>query len=125
MILPTDKHQAFIRKLTDFQQETIHKALRSIRRECKRQGIEIDHILTDNGSEFLNEKTIGSIFEAQVYYTHACAGWEKGSIENLNKLARRLHPKGTDFSKVTRKQIKTLQEKLTTYPRPTQAKKGA
>lgn len=125
MVLPTDKHQAFIRKLTDFQQETIHKALRSIRRECKTQGIETDHILTDNGSEFLDEKTIGGIFRAKVYYTHAYAGWEKGAVENLNKLIRRFYPKGTDFSKVTRKQIKALQEKLTAYPRPTQAKKGA
>ena len=34
-VLPTDKRQAFIRKLTDFRQETIHKALRSIRSVCK------------------------------------------------------------------------------------------
>lgn len=40
MVQPTDKHQAFIRKLTDFQQETIHKTLRSVRRECKKQGTE-------------------------------------------------------------------------------------
>ena len=123
MVLPTDKHQAFIRKLTDFQQETIHKALRSIRRECKKQGIEIDHILTDNGSEFLDEKTIGGIFGAKVYYTHAYAGWETGTVENLNKLVRRFYPKGTDFSKVTRKQIKALQEKLTAYPRQLKPRK--
>ena len=92
---------------------------------CKTQGIESDHILTDNGGEFLDEKTIGGFFGAKVYYTHAYAGWEKGAVENLNKLVRRFYPKGTDFSKVTRKQIKALQEKLTAYPRPTQAKKGA
>ena len=48
-----------------------------------------------------------------------------GRKGHLNKLIRRFYPKGTDFSKVTRKQIKALQEKLTAYPRPTQAKKGA
>ena len=62
MILPADGHKAFVRKLRDLRQEIVHRALRSIARECRRLGIKITHILTDNGSEFLDEKTIGQIF---------------------------------------------------------------
>ena len=54
-------------KLRDLRQEIVHRALRSIARECRRLGIKITHILTDNGSEFLDEKTIGQIFGATVY----------------------------------------------------------
>ena len=81
MILPADDHKAFVRRLKDLRQETVHRALRSIARECRRLGIKVTHILTDNGSEFLNEKTIGQIFGATVYYTHAYASWEKGQLE--------------------------------------------
>lgn len=125
MILPADGHKAFVRKLRDLRQEIVHRALRSIARECRRLGIKVTHILTDNGSEFLNEKTIGQIFGATVYYTHAYAGWEKGAVENLNRIIRFLYPRPTDFSKVSQRRIKTLQWKLTTYPRPTKTRKVA
>ena len=62
IILPADGYKAFVRKLRDLRQEIVHRALRSIARECRRLGIKISHILTDNGSEFLDEKTIGQIF---------------------------------------------------------------
>ena len=125
MILPADDHKAFVRRLKDLRQETVHRALRSIARECRRLGIKITHILTDNGSEFLDEKTIVQIFGATVYYTHAYAGWEKGAVENLNRIIRFFYPRPTDFSKISQKRIKTLQWKLTAYPRPTKTRKVA
>ena len=123
--LPADDHKAFVRRLKDLRQETVHRALRSIARECRRLGIKVTHILTDNGSEFLDEKTIGQIFGATVYYTHAYAGWEKGAVENLNRIIRFFYPRPTDFSKISQKRIKTLQWKLTAYPRPTKTRKVA
>ena len=38
MILPADGHKAFVRRLKDLRQETVHRALRSIARECRRSG---------------------------------------------------------------------------------------
>lgn len=78
-------------------------------------------ITTDNGSEFLDHAAIEALFRpkgaVQVYYTHAYAAWEKGSVENANRLVRRWYPKGTDFSKVTRRRIGQLEDAINSIHR--------
>lgn len=78
-------------------------------------------ITTDNGSEFLEYQELvksihgGSRFD--IYYCHSYSAWEKGGNENMNRLIRRWFPKGTDFSKVTKKEIAECQDWLFHYPR--------
>lgn len=78
-------------------------------------------ITTDNGSEFLEYDLLRqSIYGGerfQVYYCHSYSAWEKGSNENHNRMIRRFFPKGTDFSKVTKKRIAELQTWMNNYPR--------
>ena len=72
-------------------------------------------------SEFLNHDAIEGLFKrnckTQVYYTHAYAAWEKGSVENANRIVRRWYPKGSDFSKVSRRRVATLQNDINTIHR--------
>lgn len=78
-------------------------------------------ITTDNGSEFLQYEKLrqsirgGTRFE--VYYCHPYAAWEKGGIENHNRIVRRWFPKGSDFTKVSRREIQELQDWMNNYPR--------
>ena len=109
----------------DLRRKTVHRALRSIMKEAKEKNIKITHILTDNGTEFTDTVKIQKITQAILFYTHAYASWEKGSIENFNRIIRRFYPKRTDFSRLTPKAIELLQYKLANYPRPTQLKKKA
>lgn len=81
------------------------------------------YILTDNGTEFLDTIAIQRICHALVYYTKAYAGYEKGAVENLNKLIRRTYPKGFNFSTLKPKDIRALQEHLRNYPRTNRPKK--
>lgn len=78
-------------------------------------------ITTDNGSEFMEyDQLIKSIRGGKrfdVYYCHSYAAWEKGSNENHNRMIRRFFPKGTDFSKVTKKRIAEVQDWMNSYPR--------
>lgn len=78
-------------------------------------------ITTDNGSEFLDHKAIEALFKrnckTRVYYTHAYAAWEKGSVENANRIVRRWYPKGTDFSKVSLRRIEQLQDAINSIHR--------
>ncbi len=78
-------------------------------------------ITTDNGSEFLEyQELIRSIHgdrRFDIYYCHSYSAWEKGSDENMNRMVRRWFPKGTDFSKVTKKEIAEFQDWLCHYPR--------
>lgn len=78
-------------------------------------------ITTDNGTEFLQyEELTQSIYGGkrfEVYYCHSYAAWEKGTNENHNRMIRRWYPKGTDFRKVTKKEIAALQDWMNGYPR--------
>ena len=78
-------------------------------------------ITTDNGPEFLEyEKLRQSIYGGirfDLYYCHSYSAWEKGSNENHNRMIRRFFPKGTDFSKITKKRITELQNWMNNYPR--------
>lgn len=78
-------------------------------------------ITTDNGSEFLEyEELTKSVFGGkrfEVYYCHSYSAWEKGTNENHNRFLRRFFPKGTDFTKVTQKEINEAVEFMNHYPR--------
>lgn len=107
-----NRRAASVRKIFDHLEGQIGKAgFRKIFRS----------ITTDNGPEFLEyEKLRQSIYGGtrfDLYYCHSYSAWEKGSNENHNRMIRRFFPKGTDFSKVTKKQIAELQDWMNRYPR--------
>lgn len=45
-------------------------------------------ITTDNGSEFALHKEIAKALNVDIYFAHPYCSWEKGCIENTNKLIR-------------------------------------
>jgi transposase, IS30 family len=109
-------------KLKRISQKAVLNAIRKI----IRSGIMkvVKSITTDNGCEFLNSEQIKALFniinqELKIYYTHAYAAWEKGSVENANRHIRRFYKKGTDFNRVTSHQINELQKFINSIPRKT------
>lgn len=71
----------------------------------------------DNGSENKNWKYVESVLGVKVYYAHPYHSWERGSNENCNGLLRRFFPKGTDWAKITEKQIARAEYLINTRPR--------
>jgi IS30 family transposase len=55
----------------------------------------------DNGIENRNHQDIG----INTFFCDPYSSWQKGGIENGNKMIRRYFPKGTDFSKVRQRQM--------------------
>ena len=80
-------------------------------------------ITTDNGCEFAAHLEITRRLSLKgrekvvVYFTDAYSSWQKGAIENANKLIRRYIPKQADFDSVTDAKIKAIQHKLNKRPR--------
>ncbi len=74
-------------------------------------------ITTDNGIEFFDHQEFAEVLCTSVYFADSYASWQKGAIENANKLIRQYFPKGTDFRMVTDEQIKKVQYKLNRRPR--------
>ena len=84
----------------------------------------IRSITTDNGSEFCEHKLISKALAPKgtgnpnlVYFADSYSSWQKGAIENANKLIRQYIPKGTDFSTLTDAFIRKIQHKLNRRPR--------
>ena len=80
-------------------------------------GEHLKTITTDNGSQFTEYEWIAHRLALDIYFTDAYASWQKGAIENTNKLIRQYITKGTDISTVTDKRIKMIQAKINRRPR--------
>ncbi len=79
-------------------------------------------ITVDNGSEFsdfigMEKSKFGVYKRTNIYYCHAYSAWERGTNERMNREIRRIIPKGTNLSKYTNKDIKTVENWLNNYPR--------
>ena len=81
------------------------------------KGKMLKNITTDNGSEFAKHQEITKKLGVVVYFADAYASWQKGSIENTNKLIRQYIPKHTKFDEVTDKKIASIQKKINNRPR--------
>lgn len=111
--------QSLYRLAEDKSQESVLKALEEAAKHGKGDyKAAFKSITADNGSEFLNGagmKEIAGIEE--IYYAHPFSSWERGSNENGNRMVRRFLPKGTDFDKLTQRQVQRIENWVNNYPR--------
>lgn len=73
----------------------------------------------DQGREMASHKLFTDITGIKVYFAHPRSPWERGTNENTNGLIRQYFPKGTDFTKVSRYEVKRAQHELNGRPRKT------
>lgn len=74
-------------------------------------------ITTDNGTEFCEHRIISKALGATIYFADPYSSWQKGAIENANKLIRQYIPKRTDFKTITDEQLLQIQYKINKRPR--------
>src|SRR5690554_2969959 len=75
------------------------------------------YVSTVNGLEFAAHERITEMLEAPVYFTDPYSAWQKGSIENANKLIRQYIPKGASFKNYPPDRLKRIQHRLNERPR--------
>ena len=114
--------QEIIMKLPDRRAETIRKAIDRLERRTPGFKQKFRSITTDNGSEFMEYDQLikscrckGNRFD--IYYCHSYSAWEKGSVENHNRIIRRFFPKGTNFDEVTSADVRRVEDWMNRYPR--------
>lgn len=91
---------------------------RAFARETKKLPQQMRLSLTyDRGTEMSQHILFTKQTKIKVYFAHPQSPWERGTNENTNGLVRQYFPKGTDFHKVTREQIKKVQDLLNGRPR--------
>lgn len=74
-------------------------------------------ITFDNGSENVKHTEIKKEYGVETYFCDAYSSWQKGGVENTNKLIRQYLPKHTDLTQLTDREVYDIQEKLNNRPR--------
>ena len=80
-------------------------------------------ITTDNGSEFAAHPDITAglrvkgLPDVTVYFADSYCSWQKGAVENVNKLIRQYIPKKSNFNDFSDEYIRNVGRKLNMRPR--------
>lgn len=77
---------------------------------------EIKTVTTDNDLLFAKHERLAAILSVRIFFCHPYHSWEKGTVENTNKVIRRDIPKGADLSKYSKRFIERLEAKLNRRP---------
>ncbi len=97
--------------------ETVAKAFaKEVKKLPKQMKLSMTY---DQGREMAQHKLFTKITGVKVYFAHPRSPWERGTNENTNGLIRQFFPKGTDFNKVSRYEVKKVQDLLNGRPRQT------
>jgi IS30 family transposase len=101
------------------QDKTATRTTKTIRRVMHRHRKKVHTITFDNGKEFADHQTISTDLNADVYFATPYHSWERGLNENTNGLVRQYFPKNTDFTTITSRQVRKVQDLLNHRPRKT------
>jgi transposase, IS30 family len=71
----------------------------------------------DNGIENKQHREITAVTSAKTFFCDPYASWQKGGVENANKMLRRYLPKGCDLGMFTQTQVDDFVERINNKPR--------
>lgn len=97
----------FLRYLEDRTTKNVNALIQEILK-----GISVQSLTIDNDLSFQKHKELSDLIEAEIFFCHAFASHEKGTIENRNKSVRRYVPKRTDLSKIPIETFSFVEERL-------------
>lgn len=111
-------------KIKNGETESVVAALDRLERKLGASFPDVFRSITvDNGSEFADVEGLERSClrpgkkRTTVYFCHPYRSSERGSNEKQNGMTRRRHPKGTDFKRVSRKELRETTNWINDYPR--------
>lgn len=81
------------------------------------KGLQTRTMTTDNGIENKQHRRITKKTGVPVFFTDPYSSWQKGGVENANKMLRRYFPKGTDFATVSQTDVADALTRINNKPR--------
>lgn len=104
-----------IRKVQNKQADEFEKRLQST---CKtKPDLPWKSITRDNGTENVLHYETKKLLKLPSYFCDPYCSWQKGGIENCNKLIRWYFPKKTKFENISDKQLADVEHQLNSRPR--------
>jgi IS30 family transposase len=74
-------------------------------------------LTADNGKEFAEHERIAQELQADFFFAHPFAAWERGTNENMNGLIRQYIPKKHDLASVSDADLVMIMKRLNHRPR--------
>ena len=74
-------------------------------------------ITFDNGGEGAKHTNLRKHYGIKTYFCDPYASWQKGGVENVNRIIRKYLPRKTNVSQITQQDIYDIQEKINNTPR--------
>lgn len=100
------------------EDKTAGETLCALRATAESVPTELFHTITfDNGTEGVSHTEIRKEYGVDTYFCDPFASWQKGGVENANKLIRQYLPRQTNLQTLTHQDIYAIQEKLNNRPR--------
>ena len=91
--------------------EEIIKAIKDLPHQARRS------ITFDRGSEFMNWPHLQAEIGTQTWFCDPSSPWQKGTVENTNRRARRWLPRKRDIRSLTDQDMKEISDRLNNTPR--------
>ena len=98
----------FLELILEVTVDNVHTACQRI----KRRFPELKSLTLDNDILFQMHQILQQLLDVPIYFCHPYHSWEKGSVENRNKIIRQFIPKGDDLSKYDKEYIKLIESYL-------------
>lgn len=80
-------------------------------------GLTVRSVTNDNGCEFIAHQNTAKALGVPIYFTRPYASWERGTIENTNKLIRQYFPKKTNLKEIPDEKVQMVEMLLNHRPR--------
>jgi IS30 family transposase len=81
------------------------------------QGLPLQSISLDNGSEFADFRRLEEQLQTPVYFAEPHKPWQRGTNENTNDILRFFFPKGYDFRTLSQAELDKVVDSINARPR--------
>jgi IS30 family transposase len=116
-IVSLTERKARLTLMAKVERKTADQVATTIVRLLRPHAKKVHTLTSDNGKEFARHKDIAESLNANFYFAHPYASWERGTNENMNGLIRQYFPKHRDLRTVTEAEIQNAMNRLNNRPR--------
>jgi len=103
--------------ITKIPNQTSNVKSKSLIKRLNNYPVQLRRSITqDNGKENYSHQNTTLKLGTKMYFCNPYHSWEKGAVENRNKIIRRFFPKGTDFAKISNNEVKYVENVINNMP---------
>lgn len=103
---------SFLERITIITIPNVHRAFLKI----KERFPELKTVTTDNDILLQKHQELEKLIAVRIFFCEPYKSWQKGTVENTNRVIRRDIPKGSNISSYSRSFIYNLEQKLNRRP---------